>query len=180
MAAATQSTTRKSASAGKTPSRSTAGKGPDAITLLKADHRAVEKLFGQFEKAKDTDRKKTLADKICLELRVHMQIEEEIFYPTSREYLKDEDIVDEAVVEHAAARDLMDEIGRMEPDEELYDAKVTVLEEQIEHHVEEEETELFPKVRKTDMDIKAVGARMKARKDELMAQMDSGEGKSVQ
>jgi len=147
---------------------------------LKADHRAVEKLFGQFEKARDTDRKKALADKICLELRVHMQMEEEIFYPTSREYLKDEDIVDEAVVEHAAAKDLMGEIEGMEPGEELYDAKMTVLREQIEHHVEEEEDEYFPKVKKTDMDLKAIGAQLKARKGELMAQMDGGQGKALQ
>jgi hemerythrin superfamily protein len=173
MATATHSTAKKSAS----KSRSTASKGPDAIALLKADHRAVEKLFGQFEKAKATDRKKALADKICLELRVHMQVEEEIFYPTSRDFLKDEDIVDEAVVEHAAARELVGEIEGMDPGEELYDAKVTVLQEQIEHHVEEEEDEYFPKVKKTDMDLKAIGARIKARKEELMAQM---EGASVQ
>ena len=178
MATATQSTSKKAPakSAAKTP----ASKGPDAIALLKADHRAVEKLFGQFEKAKDSDRKKALADKICLELRVHMQVEEEIFYPTSREFLKDEDILDEAVVEHAAAKDLIGEIEGMKPGEDLYDAKVTVLEEQIEHHVEEEETEYFPKVKKTDMDLRAIGARMKARKAELMAQMDTGQGKAVQ
>lgn len=168
------------ASTSKTTAKSAANKGPDAIALLKADHREVEKLFSQFEKAKDSDRKKALADKICLELRIHMQVEEEIFYPTSREFLKDEDIVDEAVVEHAAAQDLMDEIEAMQPGEELYDAKVTVLEEQIEHHVEEEETEYFPRVRKTAMDLKAVGARMKARKEELAARLDATEGKAVQ
>jgi hemerythrin superfamily protein len=178
MATATHTSTRKTA--GKGATRTAAAKGPDAVALLKADHRAVEKLFGQFEKAKDGDRKKALADRICLELRVHMQIEEEIFYPTSREYLKDEDIVDEAVVEHAAARDLMDEIEAMEPGEDLYDAKITVLQEQIEHHVEEEETEFFPKVKKTDMDLKAAGAQMQARKDELLAQMDTAQGKAVQ
>jgi hemerythrin superfamily protein len=175
MAAATQSSSKTSP--GK--SRSTTGKGPDAITLLKEDHRAAEKLFGQFEKAKDENRKKAIADQVCMELRVHMQIEEEIFYPASRDVLKDDDIVDESVVEHAAAKDLMGEIEGMDPTDELYDAKVTVLQEQIEHHVEEEETELFPKVRKTDMDVKAIGARLKARKEELMGQMD-GEGSAVQ
>jgi hemerythrin superfamily protein len=178
MPTAAQSTGKKT-TARKTASKSTTSKGPDAIALLKADHRAVEKLFGQFEKAKDENRKKALADRICLELRVHMQIEEEIFYPTSREFLDDEDIIDESVVEHAAAKDLMAEIEGMEPSDELYDAKVTVLQEQIEHHVEEEETEFFPKVRKTDMDIKAIGARLKARKDELMAQMDGGDGEAL-
>ena len=163
-------------SAAKTPAR----KGLDAVALLKADHRTVEKLFAQFEKAKDQDRKKALADRICLELRVHTQIEEEIFYPVSREFLKDDDIVDEAVVEHAAAKDLIGEIETMQPTEDLYDAKVTVLQEQIEHRVEEEETEYFPKLQKTDMDLTAIGAQLKARKDELMSQMNTGQQKSVQ
>ena len=180
MATATPSTARKSAGARKSTTTSTASRGPDAIALLKADHRAVEKLFAQFEKARDADRKKALADKICLELKVHMQVEEEIFYPTSREFLSDEDIVDEAVVEHAAAKDLIAEIETMQPGEDLYDAKVTVLQEQIEHHVEEEETEYFPKLKKTDMDMKAVGAQMQTRKDELMGQMDTGQGRAVQ
>ena len=176
MATATPSAAKPTPAASKVK----AGKGPDAIALLKADHRAVEKLFGQFEKAKDDDRRKALADKICLELRLHMQIEEQIFYPVSREYLKNDDIVDEAVVEHAAARDMMDEIEAMQPGEDLYDAKMTVLEEQIEHHVEEEEEDYFPKVRKTDMDLKAVGTRMAALKEQLMAGMDAGQGKALQ
>jgi hemerythrin superfamily protein len=180
MATASQSTARKSAGARKSTARSTASRGPDAIALLKADHRAVEKLFAQFEKARDTDRKKALADKVCLELKIHTQIEEEIFYPTSREFLEDEDIVDEAIVEHAAAKELIAEIETMQPGEELYDAKVTVLQEQIEHHVEEEETEYFPKLKKTGMDMKDVGAQLKARKEELMDQMDSGQGRAVQ
>ena len=177
MATTTPSTAKKTAA--KTATTSSASKGPDAVALLMADHRAVEKLFAQFETARDEDRKKALADKICLELRIHMTIEEEIFYPVSRDFLKNEDIVDEAVVEHAAARDLMDEIEAMNAGENLYDAKVKVLSEQIEHHVEEEEEEYFPKLQKTAMDLKDVGARMKARKDELTAQMDSGQGKAV-
>lgn len=152
-----------------TTGKTAATTGPDAVALLKADHRAVSKLFAEFGKAKAEDNKKALADKICLELRVHMKIEEEIFYPVSREFLKNDDIVDEAVVEHAAARGLIDEIETMQPTEDLYDAKMTVLQEQIEHHVEEEEAEYFPKVQKTDMDLKAVGARMQARKGDLLA-----------
>jgi hemerythrin superfamily protein len=180
MATASHSTPRKSAGGRKTTARSTASRGPDAVAMLTADHRAVEKLFAQFEKARDTDRKQAIADKICLELTVHMQVEEEIFYPTSREFLTDEDIVDEAVVEHAAAKDLIAEIKAMQPNEELYDAKVTVLQEQIEHHVEEEETEYFPKLRKTGMDMKDVGAQLKSRKEELMARMKGGQGRAVQ
>jgi hemerythrin superfamily protein len=118
MAAAAHSASRKTAGARKTAAgKGAAGRGPDAVALLKADHRAVEKLFGQFEKARDKDRRKALADKICLELKVHMQAEEEIFYPTSRDYLKDEGIVDEAVVEHAAAKDLVAEIEAMQPEQ---------------------------------------------------------------
>ncbi|HEX3887800.1 MAG TPA: hemerythrin domain-containing protein [Phenylobacterium sp.] len=147
-----------------------AGKSVDAIALLKADHRAVEKLFVKFDKARGDARRKALADRICRELRLHMQIEEEVFYPASRRYLKDQAIVDEAVVEHAAARDLIGEIEAMAPGEELYDAKVTVLCEQIDHHVEEEEADYFPKVRNTGMDLNAIGARLQARKNELMAE----------
>lgn len=180
MVTATHSTSKKSAGARKAAGRRRTGSGPDAVALLEADHRAVEKLFAQFEKARDTDRKKLLADKICLELTIHAQIEEEIFYPTSREYLEDDDIVDEAVVEHAAAKELIAEIETMQPGEELYDAKVTVLQEQIEHHVKEEESEYFPKLRKTDMDMKAVGAMLKARKEELMGQMGGDRGGAVQ
>lgn len=169
----------KSSSARKSTGKSAgAAKGPDAITLLKADHRAVEKLFGQFEKARDENRKKALADEICLELKIHTQIEEEIFYPACRDALDDEDLIDEAVVEHAAAKELIGEIEGMEPSDDLYDAKVTVLQEQIEHHVEEEEKELFPKARKAKMDAKAIGERLKARKDELMGQMD-GDGRGL-
>ncbi|WP_309603855.1 hemerythrin domain-containing protein [Phenylobacterium sp.] len=178
MATTTPSTAKRTPI--KTATTSTAGKGPDAIALLKADHRAVEKLFAQFETARDEDRKTALADRICLELRIHMTIEEEIFYPISRDFLKNEDIVDEAVVEHAAARDLMDEIEAMKAGEDLFDAKVKVLGEQIEHHVEEEEEDYFPKVQKTEMDLRAVGARMQARKDELAARMDTSQGKAVQ
>ena len=178
MATASPSASKASTARKSTGKGASAAKGPDAITLLKAAHRAVEKLFGQFEKARDENRKKALADEICLELKVHTQIEEEIFYPACRDALDDEDLIDEAVVEHAAAKELIGEIEGMEPSDDLYDAKVTVLQEQIEHHVEEEEQELFPKARKAKMDTKAIGERLKARKDELMGQMD-GEGRGL-
>ena len=169
---ATPSSNTGKSAAKRTPPKTAASGGPDAIAMLKADHRAVETLFSQFEKARAETRKQELAQKICLELRVHMQIEEEIFYPTSRDFLDDEDIVNEAIVEHQAAKDLMDQIVDMDPSDEMFEAKVTVLQEQIEHHVEEEEKEYFPKVKKTEMDLKAVGERMQARKDELMSEMD--------
>ena len=143
----------------------------DAIELLKADHELVKDLFEKFEALSDRSKvnKKKIADQICLELTVHTQVEEEIFYPAIRGPLKDDDMMDEAVVEHASAKDLIAQISEMDPGDELYDAKVKVLSEQIEHHVEEEEGEMFPKVRKTKVDLAALGEQMAARKEELMA-----------
>jgi iron-sulfur cluster repair protein YtfE (RIC family) len=172
----TSGKTKRSASSSK--SRSTARKtsagasrANDAVALLKADHRAVEKLFGQFEKASDEDRKAQLARTICMELRVHTQIEEEIFYPTSREFLKDDAIVNEAIVEHQSAKDLIAQIEGMDPSDEMFDAKVDVLKEMIEHHVQEEEKEYFPQLQKSEMDLKAVGEQLAERKGELMEEM---------
>jgi hemerythrin superfamily protein len=162
---------KKTASARRTAAKKAGG--GDAIALLTADHREVEKYFADFEKARTDKRKGELAAKICLALKVHTQIEEESFYPTSRQYLDDEDIVDEAVVEHASAKELIAQIEAMEPGDELYDAKVKVLSEMIEHHVKEEEKEYFPQVKKTDMDLQAIGAQMAARKKELMAELSA-------
>ena len=167
-------TTAKRTSAGgrtKSAASKAAPRSKDAIALLKADHRAVERLFGEFEKAKDEGRKQQIAQQICLELRVHTQIEEEIFYPTSREFLKDDEIVNEAIVEHQAAKDLIGQIEGMAPSDAMYDAKVTVLQEAIEHHVEEEEKEYFPQLQKSEMDLKGVGQQMMMRKEELMSRM---------
>ena len=142
----------------------------DAVSDLMADHRKVEQLFADYEKAKeDNSRKQQIAMQICMELKVHTQIEEEIFYPAAREFAE-EDMVNEAVVEHQAAKDLIAQIEGMSPSDEMYDAKVKVLQEQIEHHVEEEETELFPKCRKSEMDLKALADPLAARKAELMGQ----------
>lgn len=143
----------------------------DAIALLKDDHKKVKDLFEKFDKLSDRSKvnKKKIADQICLELTVHTQVEEEIFYPAVRDPIKDEDLMDEAVVEHASAKELIAQISEMDPGDDLYDAKVKVLSEQIDHHVEEEEDEMFPKVRKTKVDLLALGEQMAARKDELMA-----------
>lgn len=171
--ASTQSAKSKSSSSRSAAAKKAAEtRASDAINLLKRDHREVEDLFKQFENADDNGRKREIAMRICMELKVHTQIEEEIFYPASREVLDDEEIVNEAVVEHAAAKDLIAEIEASDPSDELYEAKVKVLQEQIEHHVEEEEKEYFPEVQKTDLDTKMLGEQMKARKEELMAQMD--------
>jgi hemerythrin superfamily protein len=142
----------------------------DAIALLKEDHRAVEKLFKEFEGAKGEGRKEKLARRICMELTVHTKIEEEIFYPACKGKVG-EDLLKEAYVEHDAAKLLIAEIeaGSGQSDE-FFDAKVQVLSEQIEHHVEEEEKELFPEVRKADLDLKTLGEQLAARKKELMGE----------
>ena len=147
-----------------------ATKSQDAIALLKEDHREVEKLFKEFEDAKGEGRKEKLARRICLELTIHTTIEEEIFYPACRDKV-DEDLLKEAFVEHDAAKLLIAEIeaGNGESDD-FFDAKVQVLSEQIEHHVQEEEKELFPEARKADIDLEAIGEQLAARKKELMKQ----------
>jgi hypothetical protein len=152
-------------------------KPTDAIALLKADHRKVEGLFASFEKAKASDRKKALADQICLELRVHATIEEDVFYPACREDGVDEDLMDEAYVEHDGAKVLITEIEKSNPDDDFYDAKVKVLSEMIKHHVKEEEKKqgnMFAKARQVGIDGKALGARMAVEKDELMSKLKSG------
>jgi hemerythrin superfamily protein len=141
----------------------------DAIALLKADHRTVEELFEKFEDAKGDGAKKRLAEQICLELTVHARIEEEIFYPAC-EGKVEEDLLKEAYVEHDGAKVLIAEIEAGGPDDEYYDAKVKVLQEQIEHHVEEEEKRsegIFAQARKGDLDMDALGDQLAARKQEL-------------
>ena len=142
----------------------------DAIELLTQDHKTVKELFEKYENLSDrsTASKKKLATQICLELTKHATAEEEIFYPAVREASGDtEDLVDEATVEHASAKDLIAQILEMEPGDDLYDAKVKVLSEQIEHHVEEEEKEMFPKARKAKLDLAALGEAIAARKEEV-------------
>ena len=154
----------------------TTEKKMNALQLLAADHREVEGLFEQFEKAKGAERKQKLVRRICTELKVHAQIEEEIYYPAVRGKVEDADL-DEAYVEHDGAKLLINELESAEPDEAFYDAKVKVLQEQIEHHVKEEERQhdsLFSQTRKADVDLDAMGERLLARKQELMAMAADG------
>jgi hypothetical protein len=142
----------------------------DATHLLSADHRKVEDLFEKFEKAKGKEQKESIAQQICNELKIHSMIEEEIFYP-ALEGKVDEDLLKEAYVEHDGAKVLINEIAAGGADEEFYDAKVTVLAEQIKHHVEEEEKQrdnMFQQARAADVDLNALGEQMLARKEELM------------
>jgi len=158
----------------KTRSARSGMKAQDAIKLLKADHDEVEELFAQYEKQKKRDGAKAeLIEKICNALTVHAQIEEEIFYPAAREALENEgeELVDEAEVEHGSIKSLVEQLGAMSPDDELCDAKVKVLSEYVKHHVKEEEGELFPKLKKTDLDLEALGTELAERKEELMAEM---------
>jgi hemerythrin superfamily protein len=147
-------------------------KNQDAIALLKQDHRAVEELFEKFQKASGAERKRTLAEEICLELSVHAEIEEAIFYPAC-EGKVDEDLLKESYVEHDGAKVLIAEILNGGPSDEYYDAKVKVLQEEIEHHVEEEEKRLeglFAQARKAELDMDALGEELAARKAELAEQ----------
>jgi hemerythrin superfamily protein len=166
----TNAKTKTKRAAQRQTSRSHATPG-SAIALLKKDHREVEGYFEQYEELKDDNAKAELAEKICTALRVHTQIEEEIFYPTARQATQDNDLLDEALVEHAGAKHLIAEIESMEIGDDLYDAKITVLGEQIKHHVKEEEEELFPEVEDSKMDVVAVGKQMAARKTQLMGQI---------
>jgi hypothetical protein len=147
----------------------------DAVALLKQDHREVEDLFAQYEKASGEGRKQKLATQICTELSIHAEIEEEIFYPAC-EGKVDEDLLKESYVEHDGAKVLIAEIIAGEPDDEFYDAKVKVLQEQIEHHVQEEERRLeglFSQARKAGLDMDALGEKLAARKAQLKAEIEA-------
>ncbi|MCR5885875.1 hemerythrin domain-containing protein [Rhizobacter sp. J219] len=157
-----------------TSTRTAAARTPDAIKLLTQDHKEVKALFKEYEKLckadADETQKQALAEQICEMLTVHAQIEEELVYPAAYEALDESDLVDEAQVEHASAKDLIAQIRGMQPADELYDAKVTVLGEYIDHHVKEEEKEMFPKLRKSELDLKELGVSLQARKSELMGE----------
>jgi hemerythrin-like domain-containing protein len=151
---------------------------PDACSLLDADHKNVKKMFSAYEEmtssksASARDKRRDLAMQICMELTVHTQIEEEIFYPAVREAIKDTDLLDEANVEHASAKDLIAQLQDATEVDDMFDAKVKVLGEYIDHHVKEERNELFPKARAArKLDLVSMRATLTARKEELMAEM---------
>jgi hemerythrin superfamily protein len=148
----------------------------DAVTLLSADHAEVKQLFERYrqlvEGSADEDRRGQLAGEICSALTVHAEIEEDIFYPAMREALDDELLLDQAEVENAAARELIEQIESMDPGDALYDAKVLVLGEYIDHHVQEEENEIFPQAEKSGIDLDMLGADLGERKRELMSELE--------
>jgi len=149
----------------------------DAIKLLKADHAEVKKLFAQYAKMakaeQDASERSALANDICDKLTVHTKIEEEIFYPAAREALGgNSDLVDEADVEHASAKELIAQIREGNPEDDHYDAKVTVLGEYVDHHVKEEQDQMFPKI-KSKLDLQALGEQLQARKEELLGELSA-------
>jgi hemerythrin superfamily protein len=148
----------------------------DAVSLLSSDHAEVKQMFEEYRQLVEgnasDDRRGELAGQICSALTVHAEIEEDIFYPALRESLEDELLLDQAEVEHASARDLIEQIESMDPDDELFDAKVLVLGEYVEHHVQEEENEIFPQAEKSGLDLDEIGAELAERKRELMAELE--------
>jgi hypothetical protein len=167
-----RTSTARGSTTNKRPARRSLGSGPDAVALLKADHRQVATWFDQFEHSRSADRKQALATKICNALKVHTEIEEEIFYPAFLAATRDAPMHHEAVVEHAGAKHLIGEIEASSPAGDYFDAKVKVLSEMIKHHVKEEEQPggMFAEARKSDMDLVELGQELKARKQELERQ----------
>lgn len=161
--------TKKAPATRKAPAKK-ASSPMDATAMLRADHKKVSALFDAFENTKSAKRKKDIVSQICMELTVHTTLEDEIFYPAVKAALRDRELVPEANVEHNAVKDLIAQVKDVEPDGEMYDARVKVMGEFVKHHVKEEQNEMFPKAKKTKLDMMALGARMAQRKAELMAQ----------
>lgn len=145
-------------------------KAQDATVLLRADHKLVSGLFEDFEKASTKAMKKKLVSKICMELSVHAQVEEEIFYPAVKQALKDHELVPEATVEHETLKSLIAQVEGVEPDGEMFDAKIKVLCEYVEHHVKEEQNEMFPKAKATKLDMMKLGEKIAMRKQEIISE----------
>ncbi|WP_269532963.1 hemerythrin domain-containing protein [Chitinimonas sp. BJYL2] len=145
-------------------------KAQDATVLLRADHTLVSGLFADYEKKPSPVKKKQLVAQICAELSVHAQVEEEIFYPAVKRALHDKELVPEATVEHATLRALIAEVEGVEPDGEMFDAKIKVLGEYVKHHVKEEQNEMFPKAKSTNLDMTKLGAEIAERKKALFAE----------
>ena len=152
-----------------------AGKESNAIELLKHDHREVESMFKQFDAEDESRSKAEIAQHICLSLIVHSEIEEELFYPAAQRALDDEDrdLVSEAKVEHMSLKRLIDDISGSGPADEMFEARMTVLKEYVKHHVHEEEHELMPQVKKSDVDLEALGSRLQERKQALIQEYRS-------
>lgn len=150
----------------------------DAIALLSADHEDVRRLFAEYDElvadGAGAEERGALAEQICTALTAHAQIEEELFYPAAREALQDAEQIDEAEAEHASARALIDQIQGLEADDELFDATMRLLQEAVEHHVDEEEGALFPLLAETELDLETLGEQLAARRDEVLSELGAG------
>ena len=147
-------------------------KATGAVEVLKEQHDKVKKAFKEFEKLdrEDTEKQQQLVQTVCEDLKLHTTLEEELFYPAAREAIDDEDILNEAQVEHETAKMLIEQLENMGPEDPNFHATFTVLGEYVVHHVKEEEGEMFPQVKKTDLDLEELGARMRSRMEELMGE----------
>ena len=153
----------------------TQAKAPNALTMLKEDHDKVKEAFKEFESLdrEDVATCRELVESVCADLRVHTLLEEEIVYPAVRAAIGDEDLMNEAAIEHETAKTLIEQLENMGPDDPNYFATFTVLGEYVMHHVEEEEGEMFPQAKKAkDLDLAALGEQVMARKQELTAEME--------
>ena len=152
-------------------------KATGAVEILKEQHDKVKKAFKEFEKLdrEDTEEQQQLVQTVCEDLKLHTTLEEELFYPAAREAIDDEDIMNEAQVEHETAKMLIEQLENMGPDDPNFHATFTVLGEYVMHHVKEEEGEMFPEVKKSDLDLEELGARMHARMQELVGEIDAEE-----
>ncbi|MDT7849687.1 hemerythrin domain-containing protein [Methylophilus sp. VKM B-3414] len=150
--------------------KASTSKAMEATAMLKADHQLISTLFKEYEKAETKAAKKKIVSQICLELSIHAQIEEEIFYPGVKAVLKDKTLIPEAIVEHATLKSLIAQVEGVEPDGEMFDAKIKVLDEYVTHHVKEEQEEMFPEAKASNLDMVALGEKMHARKQALLAE----------
>jgi hemerythrin superfamily protein len=148
-------------------------KAQNATALLRADHKLVSGLFAEYEKTRSTAKKKELVSQICTELTVHARVEEEIFYPAVKLALKDDELIPEATVEHATLKALIAQVEGVEPDGEMFDARIKVMAEYVKHHVKEEQNEMFPKANSTKLDMLALGAKLSERKAELLSESET-------
>ena len=167
----TQSETARKTTTRKTTTRRSKN---DAIKLLTDDHAKVQKMFKEFEKLhkKNEEGREELAQQICKELTIHAQLEEEIFYPAAREAIDDEHLMNEAAVEHQAAKDMISKIQSLNSSDPMYDALVSVLGEYVNHHIEEEQNEIFPKMEKAKVDLEEIGSEIAERKEALMGEQE--------
>jgi hypothetical protein len=161
-------------------SSESASRRPDAVVLLTQDHEKVKELFDEFEMLEmeegGEDDKLDLVQQLCMELTIHTQLEEEIFYPAAVDAIGQLDIMDEALVEHGKVKEQIDQLVTMAPEDDYYDAEVNVLRDMVEHHIQEEEGKMFPKLKKSSVDLAALGEQLSQRKQELQMDMDMGMG----